>query len=301
MNYYLRLLFILLSSFVLFACQTEVPVLPTGTSAPVTVETTSAPELPTPVAAPTSTQVPLAALVNNAAITLADFQAELARYEASGQVIGEVESQRVLDLLIDELLLAQSAYQNGFQMDEAALQQRIDQLVSEAGGQQSFQDWMTSNLYNDQTFRSLLTRAAAAAWMRDQIAAAVPETGEQVHVRQIISTSETQAIQTLTQIQNGANFATLAARQDPVTAGDLGWFPRGVLSEPALEDAVFALQPGEVSGVVETRLGFHILQVIEREPQHPLDAEARFVLQAEAVRSWLDNARSQSDTQIFFP
>ncbi len=44
------------------------------------------------------------------------------------------------------------------------------------------------------------------------------------------------------QLQAGADFATLAYRYDPLTGGDLGWFPRGVLTQPAVEEAAFSLQ-----------------------------------------------------------
>jgi parvulin-like peptidyl-prolyl isomerase len=45
--------------------------------------------------------------------------------------------------------------------------------------------------------------------------------------------------------------------------GDLGWFARGVMVEE-FEDVVFELQPGETSGVFETRFGLHIACVLER-------------------------------------
>lgn len=61
-----------------------------------------------------------------------------------------------------------------------------------------------------------------------------------------------------------ANFATLAEKnsQDPGSAakgGDLGIFPRGVMVKP-FNDAVMALKPGEISPVVETEYGYHIIR-----------------------------------------
>ena len=67
----------------------------------------------------------------------------------------------------------------------------------------------------------------------------------------------------------GEDFAALAREysQDPGTGqegGDLGWFERGRMVQP-FEEAAFALQPGEVSEVVETPFGLHIIKVEERE------------------------------------
>ena len=67
----------------------------------------------------------------------------------------------------------------------------------------------------------------------------------------------------------GADFAALARRHsaDPGSAregGDLGWFERGRMV-PEFESAVEALEPGQVSPVVTTRFGLHIIKLLERE------------------------------------
>lgn len=74
------------------------------------------------------------------------------------------------------------------------------------------------------------------------------------------------------QIKAGADFAELAKKysQDPGSAqkgGDLGWVSRGQMVKN-FEDAVFALKPNEISDVVTTEYGFHIIQVLEKQPAH---------------------------------
>jgi peptidyl-prolyl cis-trans isomerase C len=137
--------------------------------------------------------------------------------------------------------------------------------------------------------------------MRDQIAAGVPQATEQVHARQILVYNSDKAAEVTASLSAGGDFATLAAQYDPVTRGDLGWFPQGYLLDPDLEAAVFALQPGETSQVVQTSAGYHVLQVIERDPQHPLDPQARLILQEHAVRDWLAARREQSKIEIILP
>lgn len=79
------------------------------------------------------------------------------------------------------------------------------------------------------------------------------------------------------QLKGGADFAELAKKnsQDPGSAqkgGDLGWVSRGQMVKN-FEDAVFTLKPNEISNVVNTEYGFHIIQVLEKQPAHlePLD------------------------------
>ncbi|HZH89063.1 MAG TPA: peptidylprolyl isomerase [Pyrinomonadaceae bacterium] len=75
----------------------------------------------------------------------------------------------------------------------------------------------------------------------------------------------------LTKLRAGGDFAALAKENsaDPSNrdkGGDLGWFGRGMMVKP-FEDAAFALKPGELSGIVETQFGYHIIKLEERRSQ----------------------------------
>jgi peptidyl-prolyl cis-trans isomerase D len=83
---------------------------------------------------------------------------------------------------------------------------------------------------------------------------------------------QAQAEALLKQIKAGGDFAELAKKnsQDPGSAqkgGDLGWVSRGQMVKP-FEDAAFSLKPNEISNVITTEYGFHIIQVQERQPAH---------------------------------
>jgi parvulin-like peptidyl-prolyl isomerase len=148
----------------------------------------------------------------------------------------------------------------------------------------------------------VLRRQLAAAWQRDQLAAAVPTQAEQVHARQILTIDEDIANQALEQVKiPGTNFAVYAYRYDPQSGGDLGWFPRGYLTRPEVEDAAFALQPGEISPVIRSQVGYHIIQVIAREPSRALSPDARRVLQHKALQDWLKSRKDGSKIEILLP
>jgi parvulin-like peptidyl-prolyl isomerase len=247
---------------------------------------------------PSATPMPLAAEVNGEGIPLAVFQAELARYQAGvGEEITPEAEDRVLANLINEILLAQAASENGFQVDEALLDKRIAQL----GNQQSLAIWMSENGYQEADFRQALKQAIAAAWMRDRIAAAVPETAVQIHARQILLDNLEDARLVLDSLNRGEDFARLASQYDPVKQGDLGWFPPGYLTDSRLDDALVGLEPGQTTNITETATGYHILQVIERDENYPLTPDARRVLQVRTLQIWLEERRSQSEISILKP
>jgi peptidyl-prolyl cis-trans isomerase C len=261
---------------------------------------------PTIVPSSTATQEPLAALVNGEPITLAEFQSELERYQKAKNSLtssvsgtnlatqGATEEMIVLQDLIDQTLLAQAAVQAGHPADAALLDERIASLAART----DLQAWLQNNAYTEESFRQALGRALQAAWMRDQIIAEAPKAVEQVHARQILLYNSTEADQISANLQGGADFEQLAIRYDPVSAGDLGWFPKGYLLESALEEAAFSLQPGQFSSVIETRLGFHIIQVIERDSQRPLEAETLRMVQNQTLHNWLVERRAQSEIQV---
>ena len=291
----------------LAACNGGSTASPTVLPSESAVTATISPEQPTATPAPpTATPEPLAALVNGEGLTLAEYNAELARYQAaqaeSGTNLATEEAESwVLDNLVDSMLLAQAAQEVGFVVDEASLQARLDALIAGLDSPQTLADWMAANDYSEAQFRQALSREMAAAWMRDQIALGVPETADQAHARQILLYNSEQAADVLALLQGGRDFADLAEDYNPLTGGDLGWFPRGYLLVSAVEEAAFSLQPGQYSGVLETPVGFHIVQLIERDPQHLLSSAARQVLQTQAVQNWLAERRSASDIQVLLP
>jgi peptidyl-prolyl cis-trans isomerase C len=275
---------------------------PTATLTPLPIASTA-----TTVPTPTQTPEPLALRVNGDGITLVEYNADLKQLQEADQLLGknstaEQQRQQVLDNFTATLLLAQGAVTDGFILDDAALKAEMERLSGEMGSEQALTDWINKYGYSPAIFSSALRRQMAAAWERDHIAAQVPQQAEQIHARQILTQAETVANRALEQVNlPGVNFAAQAQRYDPVTGGDLGWFPRGYLLQPEVEQAAFALQPGEISPVIKSQVGYHIIQVIAREPSRALSADARRVLQHKAIQDWVNKQREASKVEVLLP
>jgi peptidyl-prolyl cis-trans isomerase C len=93
----------------------------------------------------------------------------------------------------------------------------------------------------------------------------------------------------LKKVKGGEDFAKVAKENStcPSSAqgGDLGFFTKGQMV-PAFENVAFALKPGEISDVVETQFGFHIIKVVEHQP-------AKTVTYDEAKQKIIDYLKGQ--------
>ena len=135
------------------------------------------------------------------------------------------------------------------------------------------------------------------------------QVGEQVQVRHILvrgkeADKREQAEKLLEQLKAGADFSKLAeeSSEDPSSAkrgGDLGFFKRGRMV-PEFEEAAFALKnKGDLSAVVETQFGYHIIQLEGRKSPHiqPFD-EVREPLIKEVRATVVSDARVKNAEEI---
>lgn len=261
---------------------------------------------PTPTAEPTPTELPMALKVNGEGILLEDYQAELQRFldaqaKKGNSSTPEQAKQAVTGYLQNDLLLAQGAAEQGYFVDQAALEARFSALVEKVGGMDKVNAWMAANHFDLNSFKRVLARQMAAEWMEKKIADSAPTTGEQVHARQILFKNEGEAAAVKAQMDAGGDFKTLAFQYDKLTGGDLGWFPRGYLFQPDVENAAFSLQPGQISAVIKTSYGWHLVQVIERNEAYPLPAEFRLKLQHQLVEEWLAQRIASSTIEVIVP
>ncbi|MBN1436547.1 MAG: peptidylprolyl isomerase [Sedimentisphaerales bacterium] len=98
-----------------------------------------------------------------------------------------------------------------------------------------------------------------------------------------------------------ADFAALAqeysACPSSAEGGDLGWFREEGDMVPEFSEAAFAMQPGEVSGVVETMFGYHIIKVTDRQEAETAPLEEV----AAQIRGYLERGKMQEVLQEYIP
>ncbi len=243
------------------------------------------------------------ARVGDRIILESDIEAQYSQIMANGKAPKELKCQILEDLLTQKLLLNQADIDSVYVSDDeldADLNARLQLFIDQMGGVEKMEDYFHKSIFEiKQDLKKILKDQLRAQKMQNQITKDIKITPSEVHdfyehlskdslpivdatveVEQIvikpkISKAEEQAIidrlnQMRQEILSGQKkFQTLAIlySDDPGSAskgGELGFRSRAELV-PEFASVAFSLKPGEVSKVVKTKYGYHIIQLIQRK------------------------------------
>lgn len=250
----------------------------------------------------TPTPLPSVGTVNGVYITIEDLERESANITRAASDLDQDPPEdaraEALDLLIDQALLIAYARQNGYQSSSAEIDERIERLITALGSAEAFAQWKQENHYTDEGFRRALDAELAVQFARSAIIADKLAVVEQVHAYQILTSTKSRAQEFAEKLALGFDFVTQARSNDTISGGDLDWIARGILVYPELEEALFALEPGQFTEVIETEIGFHILFAAEKTNDRPLSQQSREIVEHRVIRQWLDDARGSADLRL---
>jgi parvulin-like peptidyl-prolyl isomerase len=274
----------------------------------------------------------VAATVNGEVIYVTELDGEVnAVAKQYGIDLGSPEGARqrpeitrvVLDQLIEQRLVLQEARRFGALPNEAQVELQLQEIKRTFPTETDFATALAQRHLTLPDLKTRLRTAWAARNLMVKVApVTVPETEidqyfrahrnkfdrpEQVHVKHILLADEPQARLVLAKLRRGEPFDDLARQysKDPGSrerGGDLGFVSRGQLV-PEFEQVAFTLQPKQISDIVKTQYGYHLIQVLERRPPQPatLDQvrdQVRDQLQTSkqdaAFQAWLQQVKAQA-------
>ncbi len=240
--------------------------------------------------------------------------------------------REAMDLMVDQELVRQAAQEQGIEVSDDELDAAMGEIREPFKSSGDFVRRIENEGFSEPEYRDHVRQMIAAKRYLDQIRASAATVSDaaletyyrdnesrltlpvQVRVRHILLTWKPlgkrddraalreQMVPILEKARGGADFAELArTHSDDSTArdgGDTGLFHRGQMV-PAFEDVAFALQPGEVSDIVETPFGVHILRLEERREARllPLD-EVREQLREHIREEKMDQAVEREEARL---
>lgn len=189
--------------------------------------------------------------------------------------------------------------------DDVLFKGILEQLIQQTALSQSQEDKLTARdevMISNQR-RTYISGAALQAVVAEAVTDATIQAAYdakykgsapliEYHASHILVATEEQAKDLKVQLDGGADFAELAKANSTdgsaAGGGDLGWFGPGMMVKP-FEDAVIALQPGQVSAPVQTQFGWHLILLAEtRNAAAPPLADVSADLSAELQRQAIE-------------
>ncbi|MEA2080735.1 MAG: peptidylprolyl isomerase [Pseudomonadota bacterium] len=235
--------------------------------------------------------------------------------------------QEVVEQLVTQELLWQEAQRRDFIASAADVDKQLEKMKRGFDTEQAFLFKIKEGGFTEATYREEIRQQRSVQRMVSEgVAATITitdeeisvfykanidrmSTPEQVRARHILIKLEAddddarkaareKIVAVQQALQKGENFALLAKERSEgpsaTKGGDLGFFGHGQMVPP-FEEAAFALQPGEISDIVETRFGFHIIKLEERHQGHTVPVEEA----SGQIRQYLKQQQLQATVEKF--
>jgi len=191
-------------------------------------------------------------------ITLADFNDRISKLPKRYQDVINKNKKEFLDEVIIDTLLYNEAVRKKLDRDDD-----VKKVIREAE-----KKILIARLLNEEVEEKIIVneKDISAYYNANKEKFATPEALRASH---ILVKTEAEARDILVELSNNRNFEDLARGRsvDPSSkiGGDIGYFTRHQLV-PEIEEICFNMQVGEISGIVKTKFGYHIIKLTERKP-----------------------------------
>ncbi len=290
------------------------------------------------------------AAVNGAVITEEDIAIELSVMSQQLGDINQFDDQQLAEIkqdllenLIARTVLYQESQKKGIEIDDAAVSERLASMKKQFPNEDDFKNMLEkmkldetilrSKLREGMTIQALIDREVVSGLTISDKEAKdyydentdLFKQGEKIEARHILvkieegadESAKAEALEKIRKIQNelksGEDFGELAKKYSDCPSGakegDLGSFGRGQMVGP-FENAVFAMKPGEISDIVETQFGYHLIKAGQRTPEvitgyedikDKLMQYLKQMKREEEVKKYIEKRKEQAKIERFLP
>lgn len=210
---------------------------------------------------------------------------EIWEQNVEGRKYIDVMKEKVLDMLVDIKVQEKEALNTGITATEEEVNAEVEKARKYFDTEEKFNEFLNAQKMTLEYLKDTIRKDILVSKLQEKLTANVNVTDEEVSAyyaanqdqfvsvkaSHILLEDEEEAKKMLERVKNGENFNELAFQYstDPSAKqnkGDLGYFRKGQMVEP-FETAAFAMKPGEISELVKTDFGYHIIKVEDKKSE----------------------------------
>lgn len=188
-------------------------------------------------------------------------------------------TDRVLEDLISQEILIQKAEEKNIALEDSAVEEEIKEFKNTTEKETNFKNYLKDMEITEDYFKEIYKKGMIISKLIDETIVIEDKDIEEFHstnkekfiqikARHILVEKEEEALAIIEELKSGADFAELAIAKSTGPSGpdggDLGYFNKGQMV-PEFEEAAFSLEPGQISGVVKTSFGYHVIKVEDKK------------------------------------
>ena len=247
--------------------------------------------------------------------------------------------QKATEQAIGAKLLLDEASKLDLPVSEAEIDAQVEKIVQQVGGREAFQAALAQQKTTEAAFRVQLKSGKRVDKLVEKAVAGVADpteeeiqkhfeehkgeysVGERVLAQHILITpdgdtdvskreAKTKIDSIRERVLGGKDFADEAAAHSMCPSGkeggSLGWFSRGMMV-PEFDEAAFSMKDGDVSDVIETQFGYHIIYKTDHEDAREADFDdvrekirdfIRHARRGEAVTAYVDELKAKAKIEV---
>ncbi len=276
----------------------------------------------------------IAIQVNNEIITIEDYEREFEVYKnlyerqygedalsqegINGKTIAEDLRDNIISKLITEAIIEKDSRDKNFQITEKNLQESMDEYKEGIGGEEKYLEFLDNNNLTEEFFIENLRKTLLLEKHKDNIMKDFEVSEDEaikyfngnkediveIRASHILFSNEEDAKRVKEQLTNGGDFEELAKQEslDSVSAingGDLGYFSRGSRI-PEFEEKAFGLETGQISDVLKTEVGYHIILVKDKKEDYKeLKDKTITIIKEEKYIDYLGSLRENAKITVY--
>ncbi|WP_255547842.1 peptidylprolyl isomerase [Crassaminicella indica] len=245
--------------------------------------------------------------------------------DVNGKTYLQAVQEEVLDKMIMEEAIIQYMEKEEEKVDDKEVDEQYKALMQGMKGQEGAENFfkeLKEEGIDESFWKSQIKRDLYVGKFQEKTVKALALTDEklkkyydehkeeykdiQVRASHILVDQEEKAKELLKRVKNGEDFAKLAKENSKCSSskkgGDLGYFGRGKML-PEFEKAAFSLKVGEISDIVKTEYGYHIIKVTDRKEEmikfEDIKEYIRGVMVQSAIKNKMDQVKASFKIEKF--